>query len=73
MKEEVGTIMSKLSSWAAKKYIEFKYRDEEGQGLAEYGLILALIAVVCVAALTALGGSVSDQLTSLGDTIGAVT
>jgi hypothetical protein len=25
-------------------------RDEEGQGLAEYGLILALIAVVCVAA-----------------------
>jgi pilus assembly protein Flp/PilA len=38
---------------------------EEGQGLAEYGLILALIAVVCVAAVTALGGTISGLLTSL--------
>ncbi|MEX0782578.1 MAG: hypothetical protein WD557_08010 [Dehalococcoidia bacterium] len=29
--------------------------DESGQGLAEYGLILALIAVVCVTALQTLG------------------
>ena len=28
------------------------YRDEEGQALAEYGLILGLIAVVAIAALT---------------------
>ena len=30
-------------------------REEEGQGMAEYGLILALIAVVVIAALTLLG------------------
>ncbi len=30
--------------------------DEEGQGLVEYGLIIALVAIVLVAALTALGG-----------------
>jgi pilus assembly protein Flp/PilA len=28
--------------------------DERGQGLAEYGLILGLIAVVCVVAVVAL-------------------
>jgi pilus assembly protein Flp/PilA len=33
--------------------------DESGQGLAEYGLILALIAVVCVAGLTSLGQAIA--------------
>lgn len=30
-------------------------QGESGQGLAEYGLILALIAIVCIAGLQALG------------------
>lgn len=30
-------------------------REEAGQGMAEYGLILALIAVVVIGALTAMG------------------
>jgi len=45
------------------------WNEEEGQGLVEYGLITALIAVVCVAALTALGGNVSTKLTSIGDSL----
>jgi len=32
---------------------------EEGQGLAEYGLILVLIAIVVVAAITLLGSQIS--------------
>lgn len=44
-------------------------KDEEGQGLAEYGLILALIAVACVAALTALGGAVAGLMTTLTGSI----
>ena len=32
-------------------------RDEEGQGLAEYALILALIAIVVIGAVIFLGGA----------------
>ncbi len=34
-------------------------RNEKGQGMAEYGLILALVAVAAIAAFTALGGGLS--------------
>ena len=40
--------------------------DEDGQGLAEYALILALIAVVAIAALVFLGGAVSGILSRVG-------
>ncbi|HEY6097192.1 MAG TPA: Flp family type IVb pilin [Candidatus Deferrimicrobium sp.] len=40
-------------------------KDEKGQALAEYGLILALIAVAAVVALTALGGGISGTLGSI--------
>lgn len=36
--------------------------DEDGQGLVEYGLILGLVSVVCVAALTAMGGNINGTL-----------
>ena len=38
-----------------------KMTGEAGQGLAEYGLILALIAIVCIAGLSQLGVAVSDS------------
>ncbi len=44
-------------------------RDEEGQGLAEYGLILALVAVLCVAALTTLQGGISGTLNKLAGSL----
>jgi pilus assembly protein Flp/PilA len=39
-----------------------RVRDEDGQALAEYGLLLALIAVACLAAVTALGLAIAGQL-----------
>lgn len=45
------------------------FAKEEGQGLVEYALILALIAIVVIGALTALGGSVNDRLTEISDTL----
>jgi pilus assembly protein Flp/PilA len=53
-------------TWISGKVLELvakaQAQDEDGQGLAEYGLILALIAVVCIGALTALGTGVAAKL-----------
>ena len=43
--------------------------DEAGQGLAEYALILSLIAIVAIAALLFLGGQISGILSSIGAAI----
>jgi Flp pilus assembly pilin Flp len=43
--------------------------DEAGQGLAEYSLILALIAIIAVIALIFLGGQVSKILSSAGHSV----
>jgi pilus assembly protein Flp/PilA len=43
--------------------------DEEGQGLAEYGLILGLIAVLCIAAVLFLKGSITGLLSNVGSSI----
>ena len=45
------------------------HQDEDGQGLAEYALILALIAVVSIVALLYLGGQISDKLSVIGDNL----
>ena len=34
--------------------------DENGQGMVEYGLIIALVAVAVIVAITALGGSIKN-------------
>jgi pilus assembly protein Flp/PilA len=49
--------------------INFLHRDEEGQGLAEYALILALIAIVAIVALLFLGGAISKILSTVGNSM----
>ena len=43
--------------------------DEDGQGLAEYALILALIAVIAIVALIYLGSQISDKLSVIGNAV----
>jgi pilus assembly protein Flp/PilA len=45
---------------------------EDGQGLAEYALILALIAIVAIVALLFLGSQISDKLNVVGTTLQSV-
>ena len=45
-------------------------QEEDGQALTEYGLILGLIAVVCVGALTLMGSNVNGMLKSVATTLG---
>jgi pilus assembly protein Flp/PilA len=42
---------------------------EEGQALVEYALILALVSVVSVAALTLLGGNISNVLNNIAGSV----
>ena len=45
--------------------------DEEGQTLVEYGLLLALIAIVVIAALVVLGPIVSGIFNTVGESLQA--
>ena len=47
-------------------------RQDDGQGLAEYALILALIAIVAIVALLFLGTQISDKLSIVGSTLNSV-
>ncbi len=52
MRDRLGLLLLRLSL------------ESKGQGLTEYALILALIAIVAIAALTLLGGRVTSALST---------
>ena len=41
------------------------WKNEEGQGMVEYGLIIALVAVVVIGAISLLGNGVSNTFNSI--------
>lgn len=53
-----------------KKFISKFMSDESGATAIEYGLIAALIAVVIIAAVTALGTNISDKFGEVAAAIG---
>ena len=59
--------MSVVNGWidAVRRHLDRK----DGQGLAEYALILALIAIVAIFALIFLGGQVSTILSTVGNSV----
>ena len=44
--------------------------DENGQGMVEYGLILALVAVAAIAALKLLGPAISNLFSKANSELG---
>ncbi len=46
------------------------FKNEKGQGLTEYALIIALVAIVAVAALTLLGGQIDTIFGSITGALG---
>jgi pilus assembly protein Flp/PilA len=40
-------------------------REEEGAGLVEYALLVALIAIVCIFAITSVGTSIQAAFTTI--------
>lgn len=49
-----------------RRLVELK-KDEKGQGMVEYGLIIGLIAIVVVGALVFLGPKISGMFTNVGN------
>lgn len=45
----------------------------EGQGMAEYAIIIAVIAIVCFAAYKALGDTINTKVTDINTSLAGVT
>jgi pilus assembly protein Flp/PilA len=58
--------MSKLGQFA----LDF-LRHEDGPTAVEYAVMLALIIVVCIAAISALGSNASATFNTVGTTVGS--
>ena len=54
-----------VSAWLTSRIA----KDERGASLVEYALLVALIAVVCILAITFLGNSASSKFESVGSSI----
>jgi Flp pilus assembly pilin Flp len=56
-----------ISSWL--DYVRQNWRKEEGQTMAEYGVVLAVITVLSIAAFTALSGGITQALNNVTSVI----
>ncbi len=54
---------------SASSLSSVRIADATGQGLAEYALILALIAIIAIVALLFLGGQISTILSTVGNSV----
>jgi pilus assembly protein Flp/PilA len=50
-------------------WLRARFDDEAGASLVEYALLVALIAVVCIAAVTLLGNQASSKLNTAANSI----
>ncbi len=57
-----------LTAWAQAR---FNIEDDRGASLVEYALLVALIAVVCIAAVSLLGSNASTKFDSIATTVGS--
>ena len=52
-------------------YLRARFGDTgRGASLVEYALLVALIAVVCIAAVTLLGGNAKNKFNDVGESLG---
>ena len=65
--KEVNSMTFSFSDWAA--YLNARFNREEGQTMAEYGVVLAVITLIVVVALgllsTAIGNAIDSVITYL--------
>jgi pilus assembly protein Flp/PilA len=61
--------MQRIADWTTSLYVQLKTlrEDEKGQALVEYALILALVSVVAIVTLTAIGTNVDTIFGKIRD------
>ena len=52
-----------------KAWIQARCKTERGASLVEYALLVALIAVVCIVAISFLGGEAKSKFSQVGDSM----
>jgi pilus assembly protein Flp/PilA len=45
------------------------FKKEDGQGMVEYGLIIALVSIVVIGALTFMGGELGNLFNTIGNSL----
>jgi pilus assembly protein Flp/PilA len=55
-----------VSAW-----LQARCKTDRGASLVEYALLVALIAVVCIVAITILGGNASSKFSEVGSAVGS--
>jgi pilus assembly protein Flp/PilA len=59
-----------IVAWMQAKFgVVLTAERQEGQGLVEYALIIALVAILCVASLTALKGAIVSTFSTITATL----
>jgi pilus assembly protein Flp/PilA len=61
-----------IRTWMIQ-FVELLKSSERGQDLAEYGLLVALIALAVVVALGFVGGQISNLFQALGNYLNSLT
>lgn len=77
--DNLGTVLTRVTSHSLTahhskgelvlKNFTSMLRDDEGQGLVEYALIIALVSIVAIAALRFLGGKANNTLANAANSL----
>ena len=51
------------------EFVRMNWKKEEGQTMAEYGVVLAVITLAVIAAITLLAGNVSNALNAVANVL----
>jgi Flp pilus assembly pilin Flp len=62
MTERISLLMFE----AVRRLSTLDFKREEGQGVTEYGIVLAFVAIALAAVLVVLKGKISDFITKVG-------
>jgi len=65
---DIKTQWNTFATW-----LRARFSEDRGASLVEYALLVALIAVVCIAAISLLGNAAASKFSSIGDTISSAS